>query len=916
MTRTDIINLLINKNNYKSYLEIGTSNPFANYHSINCQYKECVDPVPFNDDITFKGTSDEYFDSITKDKKFDIIFIDGLHHNEQVTKDIKNSLEHLNDNGIIVIHDCLPYTEMMQFRHPEGGFWTGDVWKAIAKLRMTSDDIDIKVVDTDFGCGLIKKGTNVKYPSVNDSEMTYQYYLNNRDKLMNVISIDSFNKIYLTVNNKNELTIHDNEIWKDHVFVIDSWTDNESKENDLINLIKKLKTLNIDIVLSGHYPVKPEIQKMVDYYLFDKENDLLKYEEFDEYGVDSGRWTEYSTFIVSNRYEFHHDYAIWQTMRHSFNFCKYLNKKYIHFFEYDNNPDIFQYRQSFIEKIENHDAILYEYHKNSVKDPNLNPYCATFIFSIKTDVAIKMIDLIKTKREYFTNRPRGWQLERIFLDTLKQVTNNIKISDYIANNNELNTQAVWNRDGMIRNNTMLQIYLAGDVDNNLFIHLISGFHEKKSNSDYLLEIIYNDVKKFLLLKKGEMITDLLGKYILNESVKVYYQGVEIYNEKLNKSYKDFFNLNSIVYKDNVKNRVDKINYNFIDGAYFEIIGEGDETYDVKIYDNKKNIILYQTKLKNNHWCRTDKKYFIDYRIEITSNTYNNTIYYDCSKKRVFINFDSKSLGDNIAWIPYVEKFRKDKDCHVICSTFHNSLFKECYPDLEFVEPGSIVSDIYAQYKLGLFKKDNETNYNMHPNNPLHEPLTKIASDILGLDYKEIRTKITNNVVNKKKIVTIGVHSTAQCKYWNNPNGWQDVVDYLNDRGYTVKLMSREEDGYMGNRNPTGVVRHQPGSLKDVIKAIQESELFIGISSGLSWISWATGTPTILISGFTDDYCEPTNGIIRVINKSVCHGCWHTHNFDAGDWNWCPIHKGTDKQFECSKQISSSDVIKEIEKVLV
>jgi autotransporter strand-loop-strand O-heptosyltransferase len=88
-------------------------------------------------------------------------------------------------------------------------------------------------------------------------------------------------------------------------------------------------------------------------------------------------------------------------------------------------------------------------------------------------------------------------------------------------------------------------------------------------------------------------------------------------------------------------------------------------------------------------------------------------------------------------------------------------------------------------------------------------------------------------------------------------------------------------------------------------------LFIGISSGLSWLSWASGTPTVIISGFTDEDLEPTIDITRIINKNVCNSCWSNYEFDPGDWNWCPVHKGTKRQFECSKTITASDVIEKI-----
>jgi len=128
-------------------------------------------------------------------------------------------------------------------------------------------------------------------------------------------------------------------------------------------------------------------------------------------------------------------------------------------------------------------------------------------------------------------------------------------------------------------------------------------------------------------------------------------------------------------------------------------------------------------------------------------------------------------------------------------------------------------------------------------------------------------------------------------------------------------LSREEDGYMGNKNPSGVIVHPPGDIEKVIKVIQESSFFIGLSSGLSWLSWACNIPTVLISGFTDDDLEPKDGIIRVINKSVCNGCWSRHDFDPGDWNWCPDHKGTSRQFECSREITPEMVIEKIKHII-
>ena len=715
--------------------------------------------------------------------------------------------------------------------------------------------------------------------------------------------------------------------FQDHIFVIDSWPDNEPKENDLVNLIKHLKTYNIQILLTGHYPIKPEIQKMVDYYLYDKNNPVLFNEDFDDYGVNSGRWTNIDGMKVTNKYPFHHDYAIWETMRNSFNFCKYLDKKYIHFMEYDNLPNINQYKQAFLERIKDFDAIMYEYDDGSTKESP--PYSSAYIFSIKTDIGIKAIDTIKSKEEYFVNKPFGWQLEKTLLNAITSVSNNVFISDYIANDNELNTQAVWSRDDVNRNGARFQGYLGVDNQDNLYVHLISGFYKKKAQEDYLIEISYGDHKKFHTLKIGEYLTEKIGKYKKGMWVKMYNEGVEVYKEFLGEEVEEFRKYNSIDFFDDsndkqeitnneLKNR--QININFVNGPYIEILEHKPHKYKVQIIDGGVNKIIHEQIIYSNHYVTAYRKYHTNWVIKVFGVGFD--FYYehkmDLKDKRVLIGFDSKSLGDTLAWIPYVDKFAKENECEVICSTFINNLFEGQYPNIEFVKPGTSVADVYAGYSFGYFydsDKPDMIDEHRNPTDPRKGPLAKVASDILGLEFEEIRPKIKSFDVKKKKQVVIATHSTAQCKYWNNPSGWQNVVNYLKRMDYKVILLSREPDGYMGNKNPKGVVKHKDGPLSNVIKTIQESEMFIGISTGLSWLSWTVGTPTILISGFTDEMCEPQDGIYRVINKDVCNGCWGRHKFNPGEWDWCPEHNGTNRKFECSKGITSKMVFTEIQKVL-
>ena len=187
--RNDLINILIEKINAKKYLEIGVFDG-QNLAKINCKYKVGVDPDT-NSPATFHVTSDEFFKN--NNEKFDIIFIDGLHYADQVLRDILNSLEVLNDNGYIVCHDMNPICkehQLVPFRH---GVWNGDCWKAFVELRSTRDDLEMYVVNTDQGCGIIKKG---KQNAINiTEELTYENFDKNRKEWLNIIEVPEFKKI-------------------------------------------------------------------------------------------------------------------------------------------------------------------------------------------------------------------------------------------------------------------------------------------------------------------------------------------------------------------------------------------------------------------------------------------------------------------------------------------------------------------------------------------------------------------------------------------------------------------------------------------------------------------------------------------------------------------------------------------------
>jgi len=193
MNRISIIQSLIDKNNYKSYLEIGVQAGHV-LTTIQCETKIGVDPDT-GSAATIHKTSDDFF--AENKAKFDIIFIDGLHHAEQVIKDIDNSLKVLKKGGTIVMHDCLPTTKRMQeIPLQEQAEWTGDVWKAFVAYRCLKDNLEMCVVDTDWGCGIIRVGKQDKLV-LNTDAPTYEDFIKNKNEWMNVISVEQFKTKFL-----------------------------------------------------------------------------------------------------------------------------------------------------------------------------------------------------------------------------------------------------------------------------------------------------------------------------------------------------------------------------------------------------------------------------------------------------------------------------------------------------------------------------------------------------------------------------------------------------------------------------------------------------------------------------------------------------------------------------------------------
>lgn len=183
MYRWDVLNHLIHKHGYQTYLEIGTLRKEC-FNLVQCDMKWCVDPGQFGVEYDFNMTSDEFF--AQNGARFDIVFIDGLHSADQVERDILNSLAFLNQGGRIVLHDCNP-PDFMHHNYSA----CGSVWKALYQLRRKRTDLVLHTVDTDYGVGVLQRGHSERITDFNPY-MDYEVFAETRKETLNLITVDEF----------------------------------------------------------------------------------------------------------------------------------------------------------------------------------------------------------------------------------------------------------------------------------------------------------------------------------------------------------------------------------------------------------------------------------------------------------------------------------------------------------------------------------------------------------------------------------------------------------------------------------------------------------------------------------------------------------------------------------------------------
>ena len=339
-------------------------------------------------------------------------------------------------------------------------------------------------------------------------------------------------------------------------------------------------------------------------------------------------------------------------------------------------------------------------------------------------------------------------------------------------------------------------------------------------------------------------------------------------------------------------------------------------WSVELTDLDTGNVLFRTEMGEGR-VFSAKRYYVRFRIRVSAGSRMVLEHeFDARDREVLISFPVRSLGDTIGWFSYAARFQEKHGCRLTCEVSEPliALFAGAYPQIKFVnwEEGA-TGKFYATYKPILYFNDTQRDH--QPSDYQQVGLHRNAAYILGVDPADSPPRLALSGTKRpveEPYVCIATQSTAQCKYWNNPHGWREIVSFLKASGYRVFCIDQKPvhgEGLVWNHIPNGV-EDLTGDRPLLERAawLRHAQFFVGLSSGLSWLAWASGTPVVLISGFT----HPINEFetpYRVINYHACNSCFNDVRLPYGRSNYmaCPRHAGTPRQFECTRLITADHV---------
>lgn len=333
----------------------------------------------------------------------------------------------------------------------------------------------------------------------------------------------------------------------------------------------------------------------------------------------------------------------------------------------------------------------------------------------------------------------------------------------------------------------------------------------------------------------------------------------------------------------------------------------DTRYKVQIYDDYTGILHHSFYTKKNKQFYSDVKFYIRWLIKIYKDgqlVYQHRL--NLKDQKVIIEFPGIAIGDFLAAIGTIQQFQIKHQCDLYLFMYSQELIdivKDQYPNIKFVSSVNMLSEpCYAYYLMSI-------------GNMMQPTINLADCRLVGLEYtfsyllnipqediQKAKLNLSAQRQIKDKYVVINTSASGHGKEWIKDR-WIEVVKYLKSLGYIVYQVGLEEQLIDGCIDLIGNIH-----LQKRIDLIKYADMFIGLSSGLSWIAYSCNVPVVMICNltlprhqfYTKYRVQPTIG---------CKGCFHqiTPTFI----NICQ----NTNQFECKTNITVKQVCNTIDKVI-
>lgn len=154
-----------------------------------------------------------------------------------------------------------------------------------------------------------------------------------------------------------------------------------------------LKQIKTKIILSVNHTVDQDIQKMCDYVVYDKDNALLRKDEYDSHAA----WFFHIKSDGSHVFfEFEHSYAVYKLIKNGLEMANSLGYKKIHFINYDYQLTDETFKEQ-LEHLSTHDVVVYGGYNST---HSMNGYDSS-CWAANIDKILPIFRKYKSKYEYY-----------------------------------------------------------------------------------------------------------------------------------------------------------------------------------------------------------------------------------------------------------------------------------------------------------------------------------------------------------------------------------------------------------------------------------------------------------------------------------------------------------------------------------